>query len=308
MTKGTTSSPRKAASNRRNAAKSTGPRTARGKARSRLNAMKHGILASQTVIATMEGYAERKLFEATVEGLERDFQPVGTYEQLLVQEIAACFWRKRRLLQFENKAAFDSLDRPASEVTNDPETHAVWRPAMYLHDGNLVLAQEVHAAAGLDRITLPSERDTMRVIRYETVINRTRERSVAALREMRKARDAMPASREEAPPPALDRASRRRNAKRARAMLVSPIQTIGLWSKFDEIYRESGVARRALDAEMSAESKQNDETKPKKVRTDEEIAEMRRTIYRELLGQEPPEEPAEEPSAAEAEPNKPPEC
>ena len=64
MTKGTTSSPRKAASNRRNAAKSTGPRTARGKAWSRLNAMKHGILASQAVIATMEGYAERKLFEA----------------------------------------------------------------------------------------------------------------------------------------------------------------------------------------------------------------------------------------------------
>jgi len=46
----------------------------------RLNALKHGILASQAVIATNEGRAGLKMFEATVEGLAQDFQPVGTYE------------------------------------------------------------------------------------------------------------------------------------------------------------------------------------------------------------------------------------
>src|SRR5579859_6813458 len=76
---------RKAESNRRNAQKSTGPRTANGKVNSSLNALKHGILASQSVISTMEGREHRGEFEALVDGLSADFQPVGTFEQLLVQ-------------------------------------------------------------------------------------------------------------------------------------------------------------------------------------------------------------------------------
>jgi hypothetical protein len=103
-----------AAPNRRNAEKSTGPRTEQGKANSRLNALKHGVLASQGVITMIEGREPRGEFEAMVDGLAEDFHPVGTYEQLLVQEIAACFWRKRRLLRFESRAAFESRDRDTS--------------------------------------------------------------------------------------------------------------------------------------------------------------------------------------------------
>ncbi|HLI79417.1 MAG TPA: hypothetical protein VKV03_05510 [Candidatus Binataceae bacterium] len=296
MTKVTRTSSRKADSNRRNAAKSTGPRTARGKSRSRLNAMKHGILASQAVIATMEGHAERKLFEATVEGLERDFQPEGTYEQLLVQEIAACFWRKRRLLQFENKAAFDSLDRPASQVTNDPDKNAVWHPAMYVHNDSLVMAEQIYEAAGLDRITLPNERDTMRVIRYEATINRTRERAVAALREMRNARKAIPTLRG-ASAPAIDRASMRRNVGRSRATQVSPIAAANLWCNFDKIYDEA----RALLRSARGEAEPIGETNPKKPVSDEKIQELKRILYGEFLGTEPPIEASK---ASESEPSK----
>jgi len=83
-------SERKAQSNRRNARKSTGPKTAQGKAWSRLNAVKHGILASQAVLTTVEGRDEREAFERLVDGLAHDFAPVGTFEQVLVQQIAAC--------------------------------------------------------------------------------------------------------------------------------------------------------------------------------------------------------------------------
>src|SRR5271169_6482102 len=103
MTQANPTSPRKAQSNRRNASKSTGPRTARGKSWSRLNALKHGILASQAVLTTTEGRAERKAFEELVSGLTLDFRPAGTFEQSLVQQIAACIWRQRRLLMFENR-------------------------------------------------------------------------------------------------------------------------------------------------------------------------------------------------------------
>src|ERR1700731_2881518 len=66
-------SEKKTKANRRNALKSTGPRTARGKSWSRLNALKHGILASQAVITVTEGRAQRKAFEEMVDGFTADF-------------------------------------------------------------------------------------------------------------------------------------------------------------------------------------------------------------------------------------------
>ena len=113
-------SERKAESNRRNAQKSTGPKTAQGKAWSRRNALKHGVLASQAVLTTVEGREARKAFEQLVDGLAHDFAPVGTFEQVLVQQIAACIWRQRRLLMFENRAAFRSRDDRTYREMNQP--------------------------------------------------------------------------------------------------------------------------------------------------------------------------------------------
>src|ERR1700676_1430695 len=144
MTKARNTSQRKADANRRNASKSTGPKTPQGKSWSRLNALKHGILASQAVIATIEGHPERKLFEATVEGLAQDFQPVGTYEQLLVQEIAACFWRKRRLLMFENRAAFDAIELPAAEIVERGTDQMIpWKDPLYTEGNQLTTAKKI---------------------------------------------------------------------------------------------------------------------------------------------------------------------
>ena len=244
MTRSPNTSPRKADANRRNAAKSTGPRTPGGKARSRLNALKHGILASQAVIATIEGRADRKLFEATVEGLAQDFEPVGAYEQLLVQEIAACFWRKRRLLRFENRAAFDAIELPAADIVERGTNQMIpWKEPLYTEGNQLTTAEQIYKHAGLDAVTLPNEADTMRVIRYEAAINRTRERAVASLREMRKARRGEANPRAEVAP-AIDRAAARRNASSAQAKMLSPYFSIRVWNKFAEVYEEAAVESR----------------------------------------------------------------
>jgi len=51
--------------NRRNALKSTGPRTKAGKHASRCNAVRHGLTA-ETVITALEGAEDYKAFEAAI--------------------------------------------------------------------------------------------------------------------------------------------------------------------------------------------------------------------------------------------------
>ncbi len=61
--------PARAAASRRNGAKSRGPKTAGGKARSARNALKHGLCARSFALLDDE---YRLQFAALAEGLERD--------------------------------------------------------------------------------------------------------------------------------------------------------------------------------------------------------------------------------------------
>jgi hypothetical protein len=172
-------SAKKIKANRRNASKSTGPRTARGKSWSRLNALKHGILASQAVLTTTEGRAERKAFEELVGGLALDFRPAGAFEQSLVQQIAACIWRQRRLLMFENRAAFQARDNRTFRAMND-RTRAM--QPLYVFKGRRFEGEDILDDAGLG-LDLPGERDTMRLVRYEYAVTRSLRNAIAQLRQ-----------------------------------------------------------------------------------------------------------------------------
>jgi hypothetical protein len=83
--------------NRRNALYSTGPRTKRGKSIARVNALKHGLSAEHVV-----------LFDEEVAEFERFFRkwmgackPRGFVERQLVERIAICAWRLRRVYRIE---------------------------------------------------------------------------------------------------------------------------------------------------------------------------------------------------------------
>ena len=80
------------AANRRNAAGSTGPKSAAGKQVARMNALKHGLQAEHVVIPG----EDPEEFEALLRSLEDDWQPVGARESLLVERIAYCTWRLQR--------------------------------------------------------------------------------------------------------------------------------------------------------------------------------------------------------------------
>jgi hypothetical protein len=75
----------------------TGPRTRRGKQRSRYNAVKHGIF-SEVVLKERESTAQ---YQSLLNSLVEDFQPEGALEALLVEKLAMVLWRHRRLVQAE---------------------------------------------------------------------------------------------------------------------------------------------------------------------------------------------------------------
>src|SRR6202011_5720747 len=81
--------------NRRNAKKSTGPKTARGRAVVRWNGLKHGLNA-RTLILPGENQAE---FKALLRSLQAEHQPTTPRERKLVLESAKATWRARRILR-----------------------------------------------------------------------------------------------------------------------------------------------------------------------------------------------------------------
>jgi len=108
-------SERKIQANRRNALRSTGPKTVRGKRTVARNAIKHGLLAREVVITAGDGKESSEEFHALVGQLWEDYQPVGVVEESLVQTIANCWWRKARVLRAENGEIRKRLDTLAMD-------------------------------------------------------------------------------------------------------------------------------------------------------------------------------------------------
>jgi hypothetical protein len=88
---------RQIAANRRNAEKSTGPRTEAGKRRTRRNALRHGLCV-ETVVEILEDIEDYKAFETAIAS-EYDAQSV--VERELVLRLASLLWRIRRATGIE---------------------------------------------------------------------------------------------------------------------------------------------------------------------------------------------------------------
>ena len=83
--------------NRRNALKSTGPRTPEGKAVSCLNALRHG-LRSRAVVLPDEN---REEYDQLCNDLETEWQPQSRTEQFYVEQMAVSQWKLTRMEESE---------------------------------------------------------------------------------------------------------------------------------------------------------------------------------------------------------------
>jgi len=85
--------------NRRNALKSTGPKTDEGKAQSRMNALRHGLTAAQAVLP----HEDEDDYEKLREGMLESYAPADPAELAVVEELANACWRLLRLHRVETR-------------------------------------------------------------------------------------------------------------------------------------------------------------------------------------------------------------
>jgi len=193
-------SPRKLAAHRANALKSTGPRTPEGKEIARQNALRHGFFSCDVVNALLDGPDRLEEFNSMLDALLREYDPQTVRERILIDEVAACCWRIRRILRYECRETWsdDDKDRRAARTETPSEAMA----AIMGYDRQAARERTFRAfrRAGLHTFVLPCDSDVDKIVRYERLIKRNLYRALYTLERIRAARQA-PQSSDAAPLP-----------------------------------------------------------------------------------------------------------
>jgi hypothetical protein len=155
------------AANRRNAQRSTGPRTAEGKKAVRLNAVTHGMTA-KVMVLPHENAADYHEIRAA---LIQDYAPANSQELMLVDQIASGYWRTIRARRFETEIfegqvralKFRNQKSLAVDPAKDDEACAVF-------------------------LQVESPESLKNYFRYDGTISRDYYRAIAALEKMQAAR------------------------------------------------------------------------------------------------------------------------
>src|SRR5579871_209396 len=122
------SSLRRINSSRANGARSHGPLTPEGKARSSQNALRHGLLAQCVVV----GQESRETFQDLLSDHLDRFGPLDGVEFAMLEEMAAAYWRMRRIWAIEqdwmqkeidSRVSPDEIGRISDSFANLAETN-----------------------------------------------------------------------------------------------------------------------------------------------------------------------------------------
>ena len=161
----------KLAANRKNAKRSTGPKDT---TRTRLNALKHGLLSRQPVILGESARSFRR-FSRMVK--QEELKPRTAMESILADRIVCLLWRLKRLERVERDIISGDVERWSTPRSR----------------GRLELP-----ALGAAMVGRLSNRDTFgKLSRYETAIERSLMRMRAEFCKLQEARQAQMTKDEE---------------------------------------------------------------------------------------------------------------
>jgi hypothetical protein len=181
-----TVTPRKIKFNRQNSRKSTGPKTAAGKKRVSINAVKHGFFSKWLLVQHPDGKESQDEYDDFFADVRKHFQPIGWLEELWVEKIAVWSWRLRRLIRCESgqidralvghsyelqQSKADDLAAPETAPSSSPEMDAM-----------------------TDHLFLPEKEELEKLLRYEANINRQLNHAIAEVERLQARRNGGPAA------------------------------------------------------------------------------------------------------------------
>jgi len=150
--------------NRRNAQKSTGPRTIQGRAAVSQNAVKHGLYARQDIISS-ESQADFDLYR---EQMLSELAPASPMESVLAERIVTLSWRLKRICRIQNQAIDalkeDNTSSPLTKLTQSLffKNHDKSQASPSTSDANLTLGRmaikDFSNARVLDRLLMYERR------------------------------------------------------------------------------------------------------------------------------------------------------
>ena len=139
------------AASRANGAKSTGPVSVEGRARSSRNSLRHG-LCSEVVVLPHE---DRGAFEALRDSYMDDFQPANQSQHDLVETMAAARWRLNRLVEIEAKLFEKEMvlrdDDIEKELSNMTEVEKLAWVFDHMANHSKSLAMQIRYEGSLNR-------------------------------------------------------------------------------------------------------------------------------------------------------------
>ena len=161
----------KSESARINGAKSKGPVTPEGRARSSRNSLRHGLSSAVVVLP----HEDRAQFESLRDSYMESFQPADQPQHDLIETMAAARWRLNRLVEIEAKLFEKEMvlrdDDIEKELSNMTEVEKLAWVFDHMANHSKSLAMQ---------------------IRYEARINRTYEQAFKQLQVLQKNRPSAP--------------------------------------------------------------------------------------------------------------------
>ena len=175
---------KKLEANRRNALRSTGPRTPQGKNAVRWNALKHGLLAKEIVIPAGAARENAADFHRLLAQLRDHLDPAGILEEVLVEKIAVCYWRLGRVLRSEAGEIQKGVDNVASARERD------WKLLELVGQPRNTTEAEESRWMESERAcrALPASAVVDKILRYETSIERQLSRALNQLERIQRRR------------------------------------------------------------------------------------------------------------------------
>jgi hypothetical protein len=167
--------------NRRNALKSTGPRTPTGKRIVARNALTHGFFSKWLLVDHPDGQETQAEYHELHAAIWAHYEPVGFLEELLAEKILLCCWRLRRLIRSESghiaRALAEHDDRQQSKAEEEQPALA---PSTNREDSMI------------DHLFLPANEDADKLLRYEAMIYKQLNHAIAELERLQTRREGKP--------------------------------------------------------------------------------------------------------------------